>query len=204
MTTYNQAGQTYEDVDFLYDGMDPTARPFTVLVGSMSAAEDLSQYVKWDTLQATDNGTNGRGLISMRFERTMVQLTTVTDQAVVRVIDHALHGDIARGLIRSRKPTSKPGYSAVDIIADDVGGLLDDTFIPSLVLAAQTMYERVAYLWVTYASPPLDLDVLSYIASIGGTLPVQNFSGVTLRQAIEMAIAQASSTAAMRRCSSRD
>jgi len=193
VATYDDAGDTYEDTDFLWEGLDP-ALAMSVLIGNRSAAEDLTADVDWDTFVATDNGTNGRSLVNFRLNRSLTSLTTVTDQALVKVVNHALHTESHRAFVRSRKPVGKPMYDATDIIADDIGGLLDDTFIPIEIRPGETMVARITALWFFYRPDFLD-DALTFVVSIGGTLPEQTFAGVTLRQAIEATISQASSSA---------
>jgi hypothetical protein len=193
IATYNDAGDTYEDTDFLWDGLDP-ALAMSVLVGTSAAAADLTGDIKWDTFVATDNGSTGRSLISFRIEAALSALTTVTDQALVKVVNHTLHTETHRALIRSRKPIGRPLYDAVEIIADDLGSLLDDTFIALEIRPAETMQARLIALWAAYRPNLLDNDT-SLIASIGSTLEAQTFAGVTLRQAIESTLSQASASA---------
>jgi hypothetical protein len=193
VATYNDAGDTYEDTDFLWDGLDP-ALAMSVLIGTSAASTELSGDIKWNTFVATDNGTSGRSLISFRIEAALSTLTTVIDQAMVKVVNHTLHTETHRAFIRSRKPIGSPMYDAVEIIADDIGGLLDDTFIALEIRPAETMVARITALWLFYRPNFLDND-LSNVASIGGTLPAQTFVGVTLRQAIEATISQASASA---------
>ena len=195
MTTYNETGLTYEDTSITYDGLDDT-RAISVLLGSLASAEDITPYVNMASLVIEDNGTSGRGTTTCHVERTLAQLTTLGEQSLLRVIDHAEHADMARGIIYAKTPSSVPAYSAVDLLASDVGGLIDDTFIVSESRSAETMQARITALWLAYApSPPLDIADLSFVASIGSTLPAQVFSGVTLRQAIEASMSQASASA---------
>lgn len=191
VATYNEASQTYDDLDFLYEGLDP-AETMTVLVGTRTSGTVVTP--KWDTFVATDNGTSGRSLITMRIDEALSSLTSVQDQAMVRVVDHSLNTETHKAFIRARKPIGRPMYDAVELVADDIGGLIDDTFIALDVRPAETMQTRITYLWQTYADAALD-DSLASVASIGSTLPEQEFVGVTLRQAIESTIAQASSSA---------
>jgi hypothetical protein len=192
--TYEQAGETYDDTGALYDGLDPT-QAMSVLVGTRTSSTDITADVNYRTLVATDNGSSGRGLISFRIEQPLSAVSaSVTDQAMVRIVNHALNTETHRGFIRSRKPVGKPGYDAVEIVADDIGGLLDDTFIPLEVRPAETMQARIIALWFFYRPDPLDNDTAN-IASIGSTLAAQTFAGVTLRQAIESTISQASTSA---------
>lgn len=191
--TYNQASETYNDTGALWDGLDP-AQAITVLIGTPAASTDVTPDIQWDTFSATDNGTNGRSLISFRIEAALSGLTTVTDQAVVKVVNHALNRETHKAVIRSRKPIGRPGYDAVTIVADDLAGLLDDTFIALEIRPSETMVARITALWNAYAPTALNND-LTAVASIGGSLPAQTFTGVTLRQAVEATISLASSSA---------
>lgn len=192
--TYNEASLTYDDADYVYDGM-PESQGIAVLVGTLSAAEDVTPVLKWETLAATDGGNAAKGTVNLRLERAISALTTLTDQCLVRLIDLTEHDEAIRAIVTARLPVVLPGYTATDVVAEQVGALLDTTFIASEVRAAETMVARITALWGDYATTPLDLDDLTNVASIGSTLPAQNFVGVTLRQAIESTISQASSSA---------
>jgi len=169
----------------------PETRVLSVFIGG----RDVTRDVKWDRFTVTDSGTNAKGTANIRLELTPSAATEIYDQALVEVVDHtATGGQVFRGFVVSRRPSEEPGHSYLDIIAHDIGGLLDDCFIPFESRPAETMQARIGYLWGKYAGAYLSGD-LSNVASIGGTLEAQDFAGVTLRQAIEAVIAQASSTA---------
>lgn len=192
IATYNDAGDTYNDLDFLWDGLDP-AQAMSILVGTSAASAELSASIPLASMVATDNGTSGRSLISFRIRGALSSFPTVKDQAVVKIVDHARNTETHRAFIRSRRPIT--GIEPeVEIIADDIGGLLDDTFIDVEIRPAETMVARITALWFFYRPPYLD-NSLSFVASIGGTLEAQTFAGVTLRQAIEATISQASASA---------
>jgi hypothetical protein len=195
--TYNESGETYDDTGALYDGLDP-ALPMTILVGISDDMEDVTPHVKYDTFVATDNGSTGRSDIRFRLTQALSTLPTVLDQAMVRVVNHALNTETHRGFIRSRRPGSEPGgYDYVDIVADDLSTLLDETYIVLESRPAEDMDERIAALWLLYRPAYLDND-LSNVDAIGSQLAAQEFAGVTLRQALEATISQASSSAEYR------
>ena len=194
MATYDDAALTYDDAAYIYDGI-AEAQGIAVLAGTLSAAEDVTQYVKWDTLVATDGGNGAKGTVNLRLERAINLLTTLTDQSLIRLLDLTANNEPVRAIVTSRRPFVLPDYTATEVIAEHVSALLDSTFIASAVRPAETMRVRILALWAAYASSPLDLSDLSKVASIGATLPVQNFAGVTLRQAIESTISQASAAA---------
>lgn len=192
MATYND-GQTYNNTNYTYDGLS-TTQAVTLLIGKRTDWKDFTSLLSIGSASITDAGTNARSTASFSLKTTLAAAPEITDQALVAFVTPSATPDIFRGLIRSRRP--RTGLNTMlDIIADDLGGLLDDTYIPSDVRPAETAQSRITWLWQTYASPPLELDDLSSVANIGSTLPVQNFAGVTLRQAIEMTISQASSSA---------
>jgi len=189
--TYNQGGETYDDAGALWDGLDPNG-VVTVLVGTPSSASAISR-VKLDTIVATDNATSGSGILQFTIQQALSALTTVKDQAMVRIVDHVLHTETHRAFIRSRKPIT--GIEPqVEIVADDIGVLLHDTYIPLEARPAETMQARIIALWFFYRPNFLD-NATTHIASIGSTLAAQTFAGVTLYQAIEATVMQASSTA---------
>jgi hypothetical protein len=115
---------------------------------------------------------------------------------MLRVEDHTLAAspEVFRGFIRARTPGKDPLHPTLSIIADDLTSLLDDAFVPVELRQPETMQARIGFFWGQYAGRFLSGD-LSFVASVGSTLPIQRFEAVSLRQAIEMTIAQASSTA---------
>lgn len=173
----------------------PQTRSMSLFVGG----RDLTREVKWDSLVITDSGSSAKGIANLHLMLGLASLPEVTDQAALLLVDHLAEDVAYRGYVRSRHPVSTPRYDGVDLVADDIGSILDDTWIASAVRPAETLQARVGYLWGAYAGSHLSGD-LSYVAAIGaggggGTLPAQNFAGVTLRQALEAAIGQASSAA---------
>lgn len=190
--TYDEAGKTYEDTTLTYDGM-PFDRGLSLLIGPGEARTDFTDVLDLNTAAITDSGTGARSLAAFSLRTSLAASPHIKDQALVMLVGHGTDPDVFRGFIRSRHPTT--GINAMlEVIADDIGGLLDDAFIPSVERPAETMVARITYLWNNYASTFLSSD-LSNVASIGGTLPAQDFVRVTLRQAIEMTIAQASPSA---------
>lgn len=169
----------------------PMTRDVSLFIGG----RDLTTTVKWDSLAASDNGTNGRGSTSLHLANVgLDDLPELYDRALLRLVDHADETEAIRALVTSRGPSSRPGYTGVDVVAADVGMLLDETFIPSVIRPAETMQQRIGFLWGWYAGSALSAD-LSNVAAIGGTLAAQSFAGVTLRQALEATISQASASA---------
>lgn len=165
------------------------AQDVSVYIGG----RDFSTLLDITATSISDTGTSARSTSNMRLRTTLVAAPEIYDQAIVRVYSSVEDDEVFRGFIRSRHPTTGMN-SMLDLIADDIGGLLDDTWIPSEPRPAETLKARIGYLWGKYAGSFLASDMTA-VASIGGTLPAQNFAGVTLREAIEATISQASSTA---------
>jgi hypothetical protein len=170
----------------------PATRTLSVFAGGL----DITGDVKWSSVSLTDSGTNAKGTADMTIERAASALPEITDQAMLRVEDHTLAAspEVFRGFIRARTPGKDPLHPTLSIIADDLTSLLDDAFIPVELRQPETMQARIGFFWGQYAGRFLSGD-LSFVASVGSTLPIQRFEAVSLRQAIEMTIAQASSTA---------
>jgi hypothetical protein len=190
MVTYNESGQTYDDADFLWDGFDPTME-LAITIGNEAGTVDYTGDINYRSFSATDNASSGRGIINFRLERTLASLTNVEDQALVKVVSGNLNTETHRGFIRSRRPIGEPGYDAVEIIADDPSGLIDDTYIPLDTRPSETMVARITGLWLMWKPNFLDAD-MGFVDSIGGTLDPVEFTGTTLRAAIESTIALAS------------
>jgi hypothetical protein len=169
--------------------------PETRVLSVFAAGLDVTGDTKWDAFTVTDSGTNAKGTANIRIERTPSTVAEITDQGMLRVYDHsASGGEVFRGFIRARRPSQDPAHSYLDIIADDLTSLLDDAIVDVEYRPPESMRARLGYLWGKYAGQFLSGD-LSFVQSIGGTLPSQRFELVSLRNAIEMVIAQASSTA---------
>lgn len=188
MATYDQAELTYDDATIVYDGM-PAARTHSLLIGE----RDFSDLMDINATSVQDSGTGARSLLQTSIRTKMADAPEIKDQSFVQFVAHGAGPDLYRGFVRSRHPES--GVTPMlEIIADDIGGLLDDTYIVSELRPAETLQVRIAALWSYAAASPLSSD-LSGVAALGGTLPAQDFTLMSLRQAIEAAMAQASSTA---------
>lgn len=169
---------------------DHAARDLEVYVGGRR----LTDYVDWDTFRITDDGTSGVGTLFMRLLNVYISaLPELYDQARVRVIDFgAARPRLFTGYVTSRHPMSIPTYDDIDVRATDIGALMDDIFIAYERRRAESLRERVAFLWGKYAGTHLSRDI-QYVNAFGGTLEVQEFVSLTLRQALQAAHAQASS-----------
>lgn len=140
-----------------------------------------------------DSGSSGRSTSQFSLRTTMAAAPEITDQAMVRMVDNVNDVDLFRGFIRSRRSVSGMN-PMLDLVADDIGGILDDTWIPVERRPAETMRARIGSVWGRYSGAYLSGD-MGHVDALGGTLAATTFSGVTLRQAVESAIGQASSTA---------
>jgi hypothetical protein len=169
----------------------PQTRTISVFVGN----RDVTADVKYDALRVTDSGTNAKGTADLRVELTPSSVPEITDQALVRVEDHTDGGEVFRGFVRARRPSQIPTYAYLDIIADDITSLLDDAVIDVEYRPPESAQARLGYLWGKYAGHFLSGD-FSFVQAVGSTLPAQRFALVSLRNAIEMTLAQADATAA--------
>lgn len=167
----------------------PETRTLSIFIGGRYVTPD----VQWDSFVATDAAGTRRGTVNLRLNRALADVPEVRDQALLRAVDHDANAEVIRSYVRSRRPSLTPGFDSVELVCDDISGILDDVFIASSVHPSETMQSRIGTLW-RYAGSHLSPD-LSYVQSIGSTLPAQSFAGVSLRQAIESTISQASSSA---------
>jgi len=165
------------------------AREISLYIGM----KDVTDLADLGTVSIQDNAGNDRSTANLTLWSGLAALPEVYDQAQLRMHDNVLSTDVFRGFVRSRHPIT--GLEPLlEVIADDIGGLLDDIWIDVEYRQPESMQARIAYFWGKYAGAHLSGD-LSQVASIGGTLPSQRYETVTLRQVLEMILAQASSTA---------
>lgn len=168
----------------------PRTDPIVVTIGG----RPVTSLVRFDSMVATDAGTNTRGVTDLDLEAALASLPEVRDQAPLRVYSYAGDFNMALGYVQSRRPVVRPKYTAVSVRAIDAGSLLDDIYIPSEPRPAERLRARIGYLWGKYATEHLSRD-MTKVQPIGGVLPAQDYAHVTLRQAIEQSITQASAAA---------
>lgn len=161
-----------------------------VYVGNVRRTDD----VDWDRLVVTDSGSNAAGRVAMVLFQALTDMPELVDQQRIRVVDHDAGEKVIQGYVISRRPIVVPTYTETAVIASDNGSLLDDAFIAYESRPPESMKARIAYLWGYYATHDLSRSQ-SFVASIGGTLPAQELVSLTLRQAVEAVISQASSAA---------
>jgi len=167
----------------------PETRAFGVFI----AGRDVTILVPVDKLVSEAAGSNVRTTLNLEVWDRLADHPEISGQAMLRIVDHAANLEVFRGPIVSHHPTTGK-LSVIGIVAEDIGALLGSTYIVSEVRPAESMQARIGYLWGVYAGSHLSGD-LSYVDVIGGTLPAQDFAGVSLAQAISSTISQASSSA---------
>lgn len=168
----------------------PETRSASLFIGG----RDLTNLMDLDATTIKDSGSSARSTANLRLRTTLAAVPEIYDQARVDLIDHDADVLFFTGYVRSRHPTTEIN-PMLELIADDIGGIIDDTWIVSEARPAETMQARIGYLWGYFSGRHLS-DDLSYVASIGGVLAAATFEGMTLRQALEATMAQASASAA--------
>lgn len=163
----------------------PESRSVSLFIGG----RDFTKHTKWDRLRITDSGGAAAGRADLHIELSLADAPEIRDQTAVRMVDHTAGEEAYYGVVVSRNPSLVPQYTAVDVVADDIGSLLDTAYIPTETRPAETLPARIGYLWGKYAGSFLSGD-LTHVTAGGATLPAHHFIGVTLRQAIEQTIAQ--------------
>jgi hypothetical protein len=161
----------------------PVQRTISIFIGGRYISDVL-----WSSVQITD-GKDARGRASLHITAPFSAYPEITDQAMLRLVDHVANAEVFRGYVTSRKPTAVPRYDGMDVEAIDIGSLLDDTYIAHEHFFFDDVKSRVSSLWARYAGSQLSGD-MSNVKSIGGSLPEQDFTAVTLRQAITATVAQ--------------
>ena len=163
----------------------PESRSLSLFIGG----RDFTKDTKWDSLRITDSGGASAGRADLHIELSLADAPEIRDQAAVRMVDHTAGEEAYYGVVVSRNPSLIPQYAAIDVVADDIGSLLDTAYIPTETRPAEALQARIGYLWGKYAGSFLSGD-LTHVTAVGATLPAHHFIGVTLRQAIEQTIAQ--------------
>lgn len=164
----------------------PESRSLSLFVGG----RDVTRDTKWDKLVVTDSGSNAKGTASAHFTRGLADLPEIGDQAQLRLVDHVADREAYRGYVTSRSPASVPGYDSVDVVAGDVGSLLDDIVVGAEVRPLEPMAARIGFLWGRYAGSHLSPD-LSFVQELSIFLLEAATVTGTLRQALERCMAEA-------------
>ena len=121
-----------------------------------------------------------------------------SDRADLRIYDYSRDEEVFRGTVTSAKPVKDTKTAdSIEITADSNASLIDDTYIFHEKRTSEGLRPRIGVLWGKYAGSHLSPD-LSLLDDVSGTLEGIHIEGVTLRQAIEEALAEANSEAGYR------
>lgn len=163
----------------------------------------VSGKVDFSTLKFTESGNQQVG--NCRFEITdMTNSVTVADKAFVSIAD--ANDQLFKGYVKSRTPRVAAVGRIIQIEADGIEIKLDTSLVisnrrpPSGATPVESDADRLKYLLATYGSQGLyngsfgSTDV-SKIQTLDATMPTQKFRKLTLRQAIEQVLGEASDTA---------
>lgn len=167
-----------------------TTRSYTVTVGP----HDVTSAVQWDSLEFEDQGSSAQGTTGFRINGSLATYPGVRDQQWVEIVDHIAGGNAFRGFIDSRRPLRAPEWNEITVVCSAHDSLLDNVIPLEIRPAGESDNARIGYLWGKYATGFLAAD-LTYVQQVSASLPAQTFAGVTLRQAIDMIAAQASTSA---------
>lgn len=167
-----------------------TTRSYTVTIGP----HDVTGDTQWDSLVFEDQGSSAQGTLELRVNGALSSFPGIRDQQVIEVVDHMAGGVAFRGFVDSRRPARLPEWNQIEILASSHDSLLDNVIPFETRPAGESDNARIGYLWGKYATGFLAAD-LTYVQQVSASLPAQIFAGVTLRQAIDMIAAQASSSA---------
>lgn len=119
----------------------------------------------------------------------------VADEMLVTVTEVGTAEVLFGGHIRSNKPTVAATGRQIHIMAADYNSLLDrQLVISNSRTAGESDKDRLEYLMTTYGDQ-FSSD-FSLIATLEASMPAQSFNGITLRQAIERVLGQASTVSA--------
>lgn len=169
-----------------------TTRAYTVNIGP---GLDVSSDVFYGSMVLEDQGSSAQGSTSLELRNvSQANVPQVADQALVAVYDHVSGSQAFRGFIDSRNVRREPLYSAIALICSDQTSLLDNVIPYELRPAGESDRARIGYLWGVYAGAYLNAD-FSQVQQVSASLPEQVFAGVSLRQALDMIAAQASTSA---------
>ena len=167
-----------------------TTRSYTVTIGP----HDLTGDVQWDSLSFEDQGSSAQGTLELRVNGALSSYSGIRDQQWVEVEDHMAGGLAFRGFVDSRRPARLPEWNQIEILASAHDSILDNVIPFETRPAGESDNARIGYLWGKYATGFLAAD-LTYVQQVSASLPAQVFAGVSLRQALDMIAAQASSSA---------
>lgn len=171
--------------------------PETRHMSVFAADTDLTPHVLWRGLRFTDAGRDS-GEFSCVLDAPLSDFPEFRGQAPVLVIDHDTTPEqMFRGFLKDYNPHLVPGYTQTSLRATDHGEALD-VFIPGPdPRPAESAKARIGYLWGKYANHYLSPDLTNVTINVA-SVAAQNFEDITLRRALDMVAAQASSSAEWR------
>lgn len=168
-----------------------TTRAYTINVGP---GADITSSVAIDSLEFEDQGTSAQGTTSFRINGKLVNFPQVADQALVSIYDHVSGSQAYRGFIDSRHPARQPLWDQIEVTSSDHTSLLDNVIPFENRPAGEGDAARIGYLWGKYAGSYLQ-GSMAFVTSVNTNLPAQIFASVSLRQALDLIAAQASTSA---------
>lgn len=152
--------------------------------------KDVLGKVRWPELALKEPGSAEPGTSELVIKGDLVDFPELRDQAALRMYSYEEDEDLSSGYVISRKPMGGPAeLPVISVTAEGPSGLLDAAYIPSEERPAETMRERVSYLWGKYRGQ-LSPD-LSYVQDVGDLLDSETIENVYLREAIEEAVSEA-------------
>lgn len=171
-----------------------TTRTYTVTVYGPGVSKDISGDVFHDSLVMEDQGTAVQGTTSFLVTASQANTAALTDQALVTIEDHLTGTYAFRGFVDSRKPSRTPAWDQIEVVCSDDTSLMDVVIPYELRPAGESDAARIGYLWGLYTSEFLQ-GTMASVSTVQASMPAQQFAGVTLRQALDMIAAQASTSA---------
>lgn len=166
----------------------PETRTVSVFVGE----RDVTGRVDPPKTVIEDGG--GKTVTTLRLEGGLAELPEVEEMARVRLVDHA-SGEVEAftGYVRSRHPITglEP---VVDLVADGLDTLLDDTYVPVESRPEESDAARIGFFWGKYSGSHLSGD-LSKVVQLRAVMPAADYVGLSLRGVLKLIGAQASASA---------
>lgn len=177
--------------------------PVQVLVGRGAATFNLSRYIDLDGggLRIEETGNNVDDTASFEVVDFMRVIDEIQPEAKVLIKEGP---DIKfRGFIRTFEPTAETIHNRVTVSAVGIGSILDKCIIPPAggraYVRRKKESDRARILWLlkTFGQPFLAhaSNDFSKVQVLEPRMEKQNFSNLTLRQAIEQVLAVASESA---------
>lgn len=156
---------------------------------------DVTNFVAFETLQMQLAGSQETASCTFDVENDPSLSLSIIAEMLVTVTDVGSSDVLFGGFIRSNKPDVNAVGRTVHVAAYDYNNLLDRQLVISDARAAgESDNDRLVYLMTTYGDQ-FSADY-SQIATLNGAMPKQGFVAISLRQAIERVLGQASTLSA--------